>query len=113
MADHLARCEAFVESDNLRRYGCVYDSKNSLYAQVERDPDKKCYTLRGVTCISMVFDGNFQEQAVNVRNEPSHEPLAQTVFDEGNQHVKIRVASGVDVIAVLCGILLINFLECP
>jgi len=115
----LAQCEAASDDDD-RCSTHVYDGSGELYAQITRDPYRKCYTLtvgsgRSGPGPQMVFDGDFENYMVLVTSE-LRERLADTEpftasFDPHTPHIKLRVVSGVDVGTVLCGLLSADLME--
>jgi len=111
----LAYCKAGRES-GMRRSTYIYDARDELFAHITKDPDSPAYVLTsGHIGLHLVFDGNFDEHAVNVTNE-SREQLADTEpcqmnFDPSGNYVKLRVVSNVDVGIMLCGLLAIDHME--
>lgn len=94
----------------------IYRSDDELFAHLMKDESTQSYVLTsGRLGLQLLFEGIFNENVVNVSNE-KRELLAATEpqamdFDPDSRYYKLRVASGVDVGLVLCGLLAINQAE--
>jgi len=96
----------------------IYKDDDELFAHLMKDEIRKRYVLTsGRLGLQLLFEGNFEEHAVDVSNE-SRELLAATEpgvmdFDPVNKYYKLRVAADVDVGLVLSGLLAIDQMEVP
>jgi hypothetical protein len=96
----------------------IYKDDDELFAHLMKDEIRKRYVLTsGRLGLQLLFEGNFEEHAVDVSNE-SRELLAATEpgvmdFDPINKYYKLRVAADVDVGLVLSGLLAIDQMEVP
>lgn len=118
----LAYCCNVSKSDNSwnsssgKRNVCIYNESDELFAHVVKDEARHRYVLTsGRPGLQLLFEGNFEERAVDVANE-ARELLAATEpaampFDPINKYYKLRVAADVDVGLVLCGLLAIDQIE--
>lgn len=106
------------ESSGSKRNVYIYKDDGELFAHLMKDEIRKRYVLTsGRLGLQLLFEGNFEEHAVDVTNE-SRELLAATEpgvmeFDPLNKYYKLRVAADVDVGLVLCGLLAIDQMEVP
>jgi len=117
----LAYCCNVSRADDLwtsngKRNVCIYNENDELFAHIVKDEARHRYVLTsGRPGLQLLFEGNFEERAVDVANE-ARELLAATEpaampFDPINRYYKLRVAADVDVGLVLCGLLAIDQIE--
>lgn len=115
----LAYCCNVIKEDEgwgAKRNVYIYKEDDELFAHLMKDEIRKRYVLTsGRLGLQLLFEGNFEEHAVDVTNE-ARELLAATEpsvmdFDPINKHYKLRVAADVDVGLVLCGLLAIDQME--
>jgi hypothetical protein len=106
------------EGSGSKRNVYIYKDDDELFAHLMKDEIRKRYVLTsGRLGLQLLFEGNFEEHAVDVTNE-ARELLAATEpgvmeFDPLNKYYKLRVAADVDVGLVLCGLLAIDQMEVP
>lgn len=113
-------CNVTKEDEGLgsKRNVYIYKDDDELFAHLMKDEARKRYVLTsGRLGLQLLFEGNFEEHAVDVSNE-SRELLAATEpsvmdFDPTNKYYKLRVAADVDVGLVLSGLLAIDQMEVP
>lgn len=118
----LAYCQSHLRADDGwssnsgKRNVCIYNDSDELFAHIVKDEARHRYVLTsGRPGLQLLFEGNFEERAVDVANE-ARELLAATEpaampFDPSNKYYKLRVAADVDVGLVLCGLLAIDQIE--
>lgn len=115
----LAYCCNVTKEDTsvgAKRNVYIYQEDDELFAHLMKDEIRKRYVLTsGRLGLQLLFEGNFEEHAVDVTNE-ARELLACTEpsvmdFDPVNKHYKLRVTADVDVGLVLCGLLAIDQME--
>jgi len=117
----LAYCCNVTRADDMwsssgKRNVCIYNETDELFAHIVKDEARHRYVLTsGRPGLQLLFEGNFEERAVDVANE-ARELLAATEpaampFDPINKYYKLRVAADVDVGLVLCGLLAIDQIE--
>jgi len=113
---NVAKAEGDWNSNVNKRNVCIYNESDELFAHVVKDEARHRYVLTsGRPGLQLLFEGNFEERAVDVANE-ARELLAATEpsampFDPHNKYYKLRVAADVDVGLVLCGLLAIDQIE--
>lgn len=106
------------EGSSSKRNVYIYKDDDELFAHLMKDDIRKRYVLTsGRLGLQLLFEGNFEEHAVDISNE-SRELLAATEpgvmdFDPINKYYKLRVAADVDVGLVLSGLLAIDQMEVP
>lgn len=118
----LAYCCSHFRADDAwngsagKRNVCIYSESDELFAHIVKDEARHRYVLTsGRPGLQLLFEGNFEERAVDVAND-SRELLAATEpcampFDPMHKYYKLRVAADVDVGLVLCGLLAIDQIE--
>lgn len=105
-----------VPGGGSRRHVYMYGPDDELFAHLVKEDSKQSYVLTsGRLGLRLLFEGIFSQNVVNVYSDlkallASTEPH-EMVFDRDNQYYKLRVASGVDVGLVVCGLLAINQAE--
>lgn len=113
----LTVCRAGETSD-ARRQMLVYDAAGKLFGRLVKDPTRPRYVLssnRGECRIN--FDGIFSDHAVLITND-RQEQLADAepcsmAFNPHRKFYRLRVASGVDVGLMICGLVAIDEMEAP
>mmetsp|Transcript_81538 Transcript_81538/g.189381 ORF Transcript_81538/g.189381 Transcript_81538/m.189381 type:complete len:535 (+) Transcript_81538:99-1703(+) len=111
----LAMCRDGETADG-RRHMFIFDAKGRLFGRLAKDPTRPRYNMvssRG-DC-GLVFDGLFSNHAVLISNE-HQEQLADAepcnmAFNPMGKFYRLRVASGVDVGLMLCGLVAIDEME--
>lgn len=113
--ERLAFCRAGCEGGG-RRSMYIYDKDDELFGCIKRDVTRPRYVLtssRGG--LQLLFEGDFQKHLVNVRSESrdmlSHSEPCSMPADPGGHYYQVRIAAGVDVGLIACGLLSIDAME--